>query len=499
MELLRNLISGPTLGVILAVIVLIIVIGTGYVKAPPDTAIIISGWRKKPRVLIGRAGIRIPFFERIDKLILGQITVDVKTGEFIPTKDYINIMVDAVAKVRIDTENEGMIELAMKNFLNKTQEDIIVDLQDTLQGNLREIIGTMLLKDICNDRNGFGNGVQESATPDMRKLGIEILSCNIQNITDRNGLIEDMGMDNTAKIKKDAAIAKAESERDIAIAQAEAKKAANDAQVKAESDIAEKNTQLEIKKSNLKKEADVKRAEADAAYRIQEQEQRRAIEVNSVNADIAKNERMVELKKAEVNVTEQALDAEVKKKADAEKYAAQQKADVELYQRQKEAEAKKYEANQAAEALKIQAEAEMYAAQQKAEGIRIIGEAEAASIKAKGLAEAEGISKKAEAQKKMGEASVLEMYFNAFPQIVAAAAKPLENVDSITMFGEGNSAKVVEDIVKSIQQVSKGVEASTGINLPSLLTGFLGGKALKSASQDRKEDNPDGDDADQEV
>ena len=219
----------------------------------------------------------------------------------------------------------------------------------------------------------------------------------------------------------------------------------------------------------------------------------------NVYADIAKNERMVELKKAEVNVTEQALDAEVKKKADAEKYAAQQKADVELYQRQKEAEAKKYEANQAAEALKIQAEAEMYAAQQKAEGIRIIGEAEAASIKAKGLAEAEGISKKAEAQKKMGEASVLEMYFNAFPQIVAAAAKPLENVDSITMFGEGNSAKVVEDIVKSIQQVSKGVEASTGINLPSLLTGFLGGKALKSASQDRKEDNPDGDDADQEV
>ena len=204
----------------------IAIIGTGYVKAPPDTAIIISGWRKKPRVLIGRAGIRIPFFERIDKLTLGQITVDVKTGEFIPTKDYINIKVDAVAKVRIDTENEGMIELAMKNFLNKTQEDIIVDLQDTLQGNLREIIGTMLLKDICNDRNGFGNGVQKSATPDMRKLGIEILSCNIQNITDRNGLIEDMGMDNTAKIKKDAAIAKAESERDIAIAQAEAKKAA---------------------------------------------------------------------------------------------------------------------------------------------------------------------------------------------------------------------------------------------------------------------------------
>ena len=494
MENLRSLITSPTtIGIAVLIVAIVILIAIGYVKAPPDTAIIISGFRKKPRILIGRAGVKIPFLERADKLLLRQITVDIKTGDYIPTKDFINIQVDAVAKVQIGTA-DAMIALAMKNFLNKSDKQIITDLQDSLQGNMREIIGTMLLKDICNNRTDFGNGVQASATPDMNKLGIEILSCNIQNITDRNGLIDDMGMDNTSKIKKDAAVAKAESDKDIAIAQAEAEKIANDAKVKAQSDIAEKNNELAIKKANLKIEADNKQAEADAAYDIQKEQQRKTIEVNAVNADIAKQERLVELETQSVAVKEQTLAAEIKKQADADKYAAQQKADVELYQRQKDAEAKKYEIIQEAEALERQAEAEMHAADQKAKGIKLIGEAEADAIKAKGIAEAQGIDKKAEAMKKMGEASVLEMFFNSYPQIMEAAAKPLENVDSITMFGEGNSAKVVGDIVTSTQQVIKGIEGSTGINIQSLLAGFLGGKIA-----DIKPDNSSDEDSKKET
>ena len=361
MEFLRNLLSGPTIGIIIAIIAIVVILMTGYLKAPPDTAIIISGIGKKPRILIGRAGLRIPFFERIDRLTLKQININFRTEDYIPTKDYINITVDAVAKVHVDMEK---IAVAMTNFLNKSEDEIIADLQGTLQGNMREIIGTMYLKEICNDRSSFSDKVKESASPNMSNLGIEILSCNIQTISDRNNLIEDMGMDNTSKIKKDAAIAKAESERDVAIAEAQAKKAANDARVEAETQIAEKNNQLAIKQSQLKISAndarveaetqiaeknnqlaikqsqlkisaDMKKAEADAAYKIQEQEQRRTIEVNSVNADIARQEREAELKKVEVQVTEQALDAEVKKKADAEQYAQQKRAEVELFQRQR--------------------------------------------------------------------------------------------------------------------------------------------------------------------
>lgn len=461
----------------------------GYVKSPPDTAIIISGFRKKPKILIGRAGIKLPFFERKDTLSLKQITIDVKTGEYIPTLDYINIQVDAVVKVKISTEDH-MMSLAMKNFLNKQASDIVFDLQDSLQGNMREIIGTLSLRDICNNRDEFGNQVQTKAKVDMEKLGIEIISCNIQSIADKNGLIEDMGMDNTSKIKKDASIAKAQAERDIQIAEAQAKKEANDARVKSETDIAMQNNNLEIKRSELKIISDAKKAEADAAYEIQNQEQRKAIEISKANADIAKEEKLVEVKRTQAEVQEQALDAEIRKKADAEKYAEEQKAQVELFKRKKEAEARKYEAEQEAEALRKKAEAEKYASEQKALGIKAVGEAEAAALEAKGVAEAVGIEKKAEAMKKMGEASVLEMFFKAYPDVMAAAAKPLDNVNSITMFGDGNSSKMVEDIVKSTSQVMSGIEASTGINVQALLSGFLGSK-LNNSNNSSQSNNSD--------
>lgn len=302
---------------ILIILILVIIVTQGYVKAPPDHAYIISGLRKEPRVLVGRAGLKIPFFEQLDKLYLGQITVDIKTDEFIPTNDFINVTVDAVAKIRVADEPERM-KLAMKNFLNKEPAKIAMDLQDSLQGNMREIIGTLTLRAINTDRDSFSDQVMTKASRDMEKLGIEILSCNIQNVTDEHGLIQDLGMDNTAKIRKDASIAKAEAERDIAIAKAAADKASNDARVLAETEIAQKNNELAIKKAELQKASDTKKAEADAAYEIQKQEQEKTIQTATVNAQIAKTERETELRKQEVAVQQQALEAEINKKADAD-------------------------------------------------------------------------------------------------------------------------------------------------------------------------------------
>ena len=209
------------LPVVIVVILVLVLLMVGYVKAPPDQAYIISGLKKDGKILIGRAGIKIPFFERLDKLYLGQMTVDIKTEQSVPTNDFINVNVDAVAKVRIAPTQEG-IKLAAKNFLNKRAADITMDLQDSLQGNMREIIGTLSLKEINTDRDSFSDQVMQKASKDMDKLGIEILSCNIQNVTDENGLIRDLGADNTSLIKKNAAIAKAQADRDVAIAQAEA-------------------------------------------------------------------------------------------------------------------------------------------------------------------------------------------------------------------------------------------------------------------------------------
>lgn len=474
---MENLIN--FLPAIVIVIAVLIIMAIGYIKAPPDKAIIISGPRKKPKILIGRAGIKIPFLERKDTLILKQISIDIKTDGYIPTKDFIGVSVDAIAKIKIKADNEGL-PLAMKNFLNMSEKEIIDALADSLQGNMREIIGTIDLKEISTEKESFGNQLQEKAQKDMNALGIEIISCNIQKISDEQGLINDLGQDNMAQIKKNAAIAKANAERDIAMAQAIANKESNDAKVKSETEIAIKQNELAIKKAELKKDADIKQAEADAAYKIQEEEQRKVIEVASTNADIAKQEREVELKTKEALVKEQELEAQIKKTAEAKKYAEQQEADVALYKRQKEAEAKRYEEEQQAEALRKKAEADKFAKEQEAAGILAVGKAEAESIRLKGISEAEGIDKKAEAMKKMGEASVLEMFFNAYPDIMAAAAKPLENVDQITMFGEGNGSKLVGDIVNSTKQVAEGIKASTGIDIQSVLSGFLGSKLNNS-------------------
>lgn len=397
------------IGVIVAVLVLVIVV-TGYVKASPDTAYIISGLRKEPKVLIGKAGIKIPFLEKKDELNLQLIPIDVKTSNAVPTADYININVDAAVNIKISDE-PSRLNLAAQNFLNKPVEYIANVAREVLEGNMREIVGRMNLEEMVSDRQKFAELVKENAEPDLAKMGLDIVSFNVQNFVDGNGVIENLGVDNIVKIQKNAAISRAVSERDIAQAQAKASQEANDAKIAAETIIAEKNNELAIKKAELKKVADAKQAEADAAYKIQEEQSRKSIEIATADANIMKQEKEIELRRKDVEVTEQELDAKIKKQAEAERFAAQQRADAELYKRQKEAEAQLFEKQREAEAKKAEAEAVKYQMEQEAAGIQAKGEAEAKAIEAKGMAEAEALNKKAEAMKKYGEAAVMEIYF----------------------------------------------------------------------------------------
>ena len=471
-----------TLLIVLPVIlvILLLVFITGYVKASPDTAIIISGLRRNPKILIGKAGIKIPFLERKDELNLQLIPIDVKTSNAVPTADYININVDATVNVKI-SDKEDRLALAAQNFLNKNSDYIGRVAREVLEGNVREIVGKMALEEMVSDRQKFALLVKENAEPDLAAMGLDIISFNVQNFVDGNGVIENLGVDNIVKIQKNAAISRAESEKEIAKAQANAKREANDAEVNAESEIAKKQNELAIQKAELKRESDIKKAEADSAYKIQEEEQRKTIEITTANANIAKQEKEILLKQKEAEVMEQSLDAQVKKKAEADKFAKQQQADAELYERQREAEAKKFETEKEAEAMKAQAEAKKFTMEQEAEGIRTKGLAEAEAIRAKAVAEAEGIEKKAEAMAKMGEAAVLEMYFKALPEVVKNAAMPLNNVDRITMYGDGNSAKLMKDIMGTVVQVTDGLKESTGVDLQAVLSGFLAGKTAVMA------------------
>ena len=438
--------------ILILVIIIAAVLILGYTKAPPNKAAVITGLGKRPRVLLGKAGFKIPFLERVDWIGVGQIDIDILTEDYIPTKDFINIKVDAIAQVAVDVSPDGM-EIAMRNFLNKKSEQVKETISKSLQGNLREIIGTMELKDICQNKAEFSEQVKANAEGDIAKLGIRILSFNVQNIQDKDGLIDDLGIDNREQIRKSASIAKANAEKEVAIAQAQADNDANIEKVKARTAIAERENELAIKQSSLKTTEDTAKAKADAAYKIQEESSRKEIEIQTQEADIAKREKEIELQAKEAEVAEKKLDAEVRKKAEAEKYAEMQKADADLYKRQKDAEARLFEQEKEAEAIRKQ------------------GEAEAEATRQKGLAEAEAMNKKAEAMAKYGQAAILEMLVGVLPDMAKAVAEPIAAIDKVTVIG-GDSNGVSDmagNVPTVLAKVMESVKEATGIDMEEII------------------------------
>ena len=492
-----------------AIAFLTIIFVMSYIKAAPDEAIIVSGLRKLPKVIIGRAGLRIPFFERADHLSLQLIQIDVKTGSPVPTKDYINVSVDAVVTAKI-SDNPDRLKSSAQNFLNKKPEDIRAMIVDILEGNMREIVGRMQLVDLVGDRKQVSELVLENAIPDLEKLGIVVQTFNIQNFEDANGVIENLGVDKTSAIRKAAAISKANAERDISVAQSQAKKDANDAAVAAELEIAQKQNDLAVKKANLQKISDTEKAIADAAYEIQKQTQQKAINVAQAEAEVAKQEKEIEIRERMVAVTEKELQAQIEKKAEADRQAQIQRSEAELFQQQKDAEAaryKRYKEEQRAKAIKqiadaekekafAEAEATKAKAMAEAEATKAKGLAEAEAIKAQGLAEAEALNKKAEAMKLYGDAArqemqlkTIEKYFEQMPSIAAAIAKPMEKIGNITMYGEGNTAKLTGDITKTLTQVTNGLTDSLGIDLRTVLGSMFGARLAGVAKSDTPQES----------
>lgn len=447
-------------GAVVVLVLLGLLCKASYVKAPPDMAYIISGLHKNPRILVGKAGFKIPFFERLDQLSLGAIQIDVKTGSAVPTAEYINVRVDSTVSVRVG-QNPEMIALAAQNFLNVDRHDIAIKINDLLEGNIREIVGQMKLTEMIGDRKRFSDKVQENAVPDLKRYGLELITFNVQNFSDDNDVITNLGIDNVAQISKNAAIARSNAEREVEVAKAENAKKANDAKVQAAEEIARREADLAIKQADLKRDVDTQKAQADAAMDIEAENQRKLKDVAATDANIAKAQREVELKQKQIELKERELDALVRKQADADKYAAEKKAEADLIRRQKEAEAKRFEMEQQALAVRAQAEADRYAEEQRAAGITAVGEAEAAAIE-----------KKAEAQKKMGDASIIEMTLKQLPEMMACAAAPLEKADKITIYGDNGGTKIVKDVTSMTTQVMSALK-DAGIDIEGIIANAL--------------------------
>ena len=493
----------PVVGaVILALIATIALIKGCWKVAGANEVLIVSGMGKV-KYKTGGGIFVIPLIQKIQKMTLENIQVDFTSRNEIPTKDAIHVLVDAVANMAISKDPARQAVAASKFAgynINQIREIVI----PVLEGNIREIISQTNFEDLIRgDKKAFAEKVQENVAPNLEDMGIDLTTFNIQNFSDKNGVIRDLGIENIEKIKKDASIAAAKAKAEVAIAQAQADQDANNAQVLADTEIAKKQTELAIEKARLKKEADIKLAEAEAAKAIEAENQRRAQEIATANANLARQEKEIELQERAVAIKEKALEAEIKKTAEAKKYAEQQEADAKLYATQKAAEADLFERQRQAEAAKIEAEkkaeadlalatAEAAAKKALADALKAQGEAEAAAAQAKGLAEAEaikakaeaeaeGLLKKAEAMKQYGEAAMADMqmeaiklYFEQLPAIAKAVGEGYQGVDKIVMLGN-DSGQLAGNIMSTTTQISEGLSESIGIDLKTLMAGFMGG------------------------
>lgn len=497
----------PTLSIVLTVlfvvIVAIVLIKSCWKVAGTNEVLIVSGMGKV-KTRSGGGIFVIPLVQKTQKMTLENIQVDFTSRNEIPTKDAIHVLVDAVANMAISTDPERQ-KIAASKFAGYSIQQIRDIVIPVLEGNIREIISQTMFEDLIRgDKKVFAERIQENVTPNLADLGIDLTTFNIQNFSDKNGVIRDLGIENIEKIKKEASIAAAKAKAEVAVAQAQADKDANDAKVAAATEIAEKQNQFAIRKAELQKQADTEQAKADAAKQIEAENQRREQEIATANANLARQEKEIELQERAVAIKEKALEAEIKKTAEAKKYAEQQEADAKLYATQKAAEADLFERQRQAEAAKIEAEkkaeadlalanAEAAAKKALAEAVKAQGEAEAAAEKAKGIAEADaikaklqaeadGLREKAEAMKLYGDAAMADMqmqaiklYFEQLPAIAKAVGEGYQGVDKIVMLGN-DSGQLAGNIMSTTTQISEGLSESIGVDLKSLMAGFLGGK-----------------------
>lgn len=447
--------------IIVAAVIVILLATSSYKVCPADRVMVITGPGGR-RFVSGGAAFIVPFVMRVDWLSLGAVQSLLRTDTPIPTKDAILIDVNAVANFQIASESivideDGhqtkVLENAARNYLNQSKERMEKDVTQVLLGKLREVIGRTELKALMENRDTFAATVAESARVDMERLGLQLTTFNIQDFTDRQNVIANMGAEMAAEISRNAKLASINAEQDVAVRQ----------------------NQLDLKRAELQSIADKAQAEADMVTNITRAEQSKTLKVKEQEAEIAAAEKRATLEQRNAEIEEQKLNATIRKKADADRYAAEQKADADLYSTQKQADADRYQREQEAQATQTTADADAHA-------VKVKGEAEGAAAQAKGVGEAEAIRAQGEAYNTMSNTYILaQQYIQVLPDMVRAAAEPLAKVDHITMYGEGNGTKLVGDTVGTVSQISEGLSQSLGIDLKALLNSAVAGHAAGEA------------------
>ncbi|MFS0862468.1 SPFH domain-containing protein [Fredinandcohnia sp. 179-A 10B2 NHS] len=467
---------------------------TKYKTAGPDEALIVTGsYLGGKNVHVDESGNRIkivrgggafilPVFQQSEPLSLLSSKLDVSTPE-VYTEQGVPVMADGTAIIKIGS-SISEIATAAEQFLGKRKEDRENEAREVLEGHLRSILGSMTVEEIYKNREKFSQEVQRVASQDLAKMGLMIVSFTIKDVRDKNGYLESLGKPRIAQVKRDADIATAEADKETRIKRAEADKDAKKSELERATEVAEAEKINELKRAEYRREQDIAKARADQAYHLEEARAKQEVTEQQMQIQIIERQKQIELEEKEILRREKQYDSEVKKKADADRYAVVQAAEAEKAKQLAEADANKYriEAMAKAEAEKIRIDGLA-----KAEAQRAQGESEAEIIRLKGLAEAEAKQKIAEAFEQYGRAAILDMVIKMLPQYAKEVAAPLSNIDKITVVDTGSSGengganKVTGYATNLMSSLQETLKASSGIDVKEIIENLSGKGNVKNS------------------
>ncbi|MGL5514075.1 MAG: flotillin family protein [Sporomusa sp.] len=482
--------------VLIVIVILGLAFSARYKTVGPDEAMIVTGsfllggdvltddTGRKIKIVRGGGAFIIPVFQQAAKLSLLSHKLDVSTPE-VYTEQGVPVMADGVAIIKVGSSIDD-VATAAEQFIGKATEAVQGEAQEVLEGHLRAILGTMTVEEVYRNRDKFAQEVQGVAARDLKKMGLQIVSFTIKDVRDKQGYLEALGKPRIAAVKRDAEIAEAEAIRDSRIKKAQAEEEGQKAELLRDTHIAAANKDKELKIAEFKREQDTAKAEADQAYHIQNAKSEQMVTEEQMKIEIVRKEREIDVQDKEILRREKQFDAEVKKKADADRYAVEQAAEAAKARQMREADALQY---------RIEAEAKANAEQKRLEGLAIAdaerakGTADADIIRLKGLAEADAKEKLAEAFEKFGEAAVLDIVVKMLPELAGKIAEPLKSIDNLTVVdtGEGDGAvrvsKYVTALMATAPEMLKNV---SGVDLAQIIKGLVQPPAAESSNN--KED-----------
>ncbi len=480
------LVVAGVVGIVIVFFLVLSAVGNLLRKVGPNQALIVYGARGT-RVVTGGAQFVLPMLQRAREFSLELMSFDVAPRQVLYTTQGVAVNVEAVTQIKVRSDDES-IKTAAEQFLSKSQEERESLIRLVMEGHLRGIVGQLTVEDLVKDPESVGAKMLRTVTPDMQKMGLEVISFTIKDVRDENDYITNMGRPEIVTIRKQADIAAALAQRDTQIQQANAAReaavaraAADQERVKAETESlalqAESQRNLALKKAAFDAEVKKQQAAADKAYDIQANVTQQQVVAEAVKVTEVEKQAQVRVQQAEIQRRELELQATIQKAAEAERRRIEIVAEAErqrlILEAQGRADAAKAQGQGDAEATRARGMAE-------AEIIRARGLAEAEVIRAKGEAEADAMKVKAAAYHEYNQAAVLDKLLTNMPDIVRAIAEPLGKVDKVTIVSTGSDGsqngshgmganRITGDIVNMVAQVPALFELLSGTRLGDLM------------------------------